>query len=111
MRDKILFLLERYEYNDNVILLAKNLVFLSNVIASSYTILKRSLNSILENKIDLAIKTTEIAYKTISKIILETISEIISETISETINIAKVETISYYRLVRDKENKLFSLII
>ena len=99
MRDKILFLLERCEYNDNIILLAKDLVFLSNVIASSYTILKRSLNSILENKINLAIKATEIAYKTIL------------ETISKAINIAEVETVSYYRLARDKENKLFSLII
>ena len=99
MRNKILFLLERYEYNVNIILSTKNLDFLSNVIASSYTILKRSLNSILENKINLAIKTTTIAFEIISKILLETI------------NIAKVRAISYYRLARDKENKLFSLII
>ena len=99
IRNKILFLLERCEYNNNIILLAENLVFLSNIIASSYTILKRSLNSILENKINLAIKTTEIAY------------EIILETILKTINVAEVEAISYYRLARDKENKLFSLII
>ena len=99
IRDKILFLLERCEYNNNIILLAEDLAFLSNVIASSYTILKRSLNSILENKINLAIKTTEIAYEITSKIILKII------------NIAKIEAISYYRLARDKENKLFSLII
>ena len=91
--------MRRYEYNNNIILSIENLVFLSNVTISFYTTLKRSLNSILENKVNLVIKATKLASESISKII------------SKTINIAEVEIISYYRLIRDKENKLFSLII
>ena len=35
LRDKILFLLERYKHNSNIVFLAKNLFFLANTISKS----------------------------------------------------------------------------
>lgn len=69
MRDKIFFLLRRYEYNNNITSSTKNLVFLSNV-TSFHIILKRSSNPILEDKINQTIKITP---ETILKAIPNTI--------------------------------------
>ena len=100
MRDKILFILERYKYNYNVTSSPSSLLF---ILDSTYTsilktillfylllISKRSLISIVEDK---------------------TIQKINSLSKDKNIDIFEVGVVVYYRLARDKNNKLFSLII
>ena len=54
MKDRILFILDRYKYNKNLTLLLENLTFLSilsllSLLILFYTILKRSLSLIYKN--------------------------------------------------------------
>ena len=91
--NKILFVLERYYYNNNNILFSKKLIFILLKLSSILLILiilKRSLLAIVEE---------------------ETINNITSLSKNKEIDILEVKAIVYYKLTRDKNNKLFSLII
>ena len=93
MINKILFILERYYYNNNNTSFSKKLIFILLKLSSILlllVILKYSLLAIVEE---------------------ETINNISSLFENKEINILKVEAIVYYKLARDKNNKLFSLII
>ena len=92
IKDKILFISRRYKYNYNTIFSYSDLSFILNTAYTLIlkTILKYSLISIIEDK---------------------TIRDIDLLSKDQNINILKVEVVVYYRLTRDKNNKLFSLII
>ena len=92
IKNKILFISRRYEYNYNITFNYSDLSFISNTTYTSIlrTILKYSLISIVEDK---------------------TIKDINSLLKDQNINILEVEVVVYYRLTRDKNNKLFSFII
>ena len=91
--NKILFILERYYYNNNNTSFSKELIFIPLKLSSILlllVILKRSLSATVEE---------------------ETINNITLLSKNKEIDILKVEAIVYYKLIRDKNNKLFSLII
>ena len=100
IRDKILFILERYKHDYNITSSLSNLLFIfdSTYTSISKTILllylllisKRSLISIVEEK---------------------TIQKINPLSKNKNIDILEIDVVVYYRLARDKNNKLFSLII
>ena len=92
IKNKILFISRRYEYNYNTTFSYSDLSFILNTTCTSTlrTILKRSLIFIVEDK---------------------TIKDINSLLEDQNINILEVEVVVYYRLIRDKNNKLFSFII
>ena len=106
----MLFIFKRCEYNDNKILILKNLSFLSitsSVITRSFKfIVKNELN---ENSFDMNFskntsnrKKTILTFKTLKKRIIKK---------SDFIDIAKINALIYYHLTHNKENKLFSLTI
>ena len=92
--NKILFVLKRYYYNNNNnILFSKKLIFIFLKLSSILLILiilKYSLSAIVEEEI---------------------IDNITLFSKDKEIDILKVKAIVYYKLTRDKNNKLFSLII
>ena len=91
--NKILFVLKRYYYNNNNTSFSKKLIFIFSKLSSillSLVILKRSSLATVEE---------------------ETINDITSLLKNKEIDILKVEVIVYYKLTRDKNNKLFSFII
>ena len=106
----MLFVFERYKYNNNKISISKNLSFLSIisfiVIRSFKLIAKNELN---ENNFDINFlkdisnrKKTILTFKTFKEKIIKK---------SDFINIAKINASIYYYLIYNKKNKLFSLII
>ena len=92
IKNKILFISRRYKYDYNITFNYSDLSFISNTAYTSILriILKRSLISIVEDKI---------------------IKDINSLSRDQNINILEIKVVVYYRLIRDKNNKLFSLII
>ena len=91
--NKILFVSKRYYHNNNNTSFSKELTFILSKLSSillSLIILKCSLLVIVEE---------------------ETINDTTSLLKNKEINILKVEAIVYYKLIRDKNNKLFFLII
>ena len=88
--NKILFILERYNYDSNDISLLKELIFILLTLYEANILLKRSLISIVEDE---TTRDTNLLLKDLN------------------INILKVEAVAYYKLARNKNNKLFSLII
>ena len=91
--NKILFVLRRYNYNNNNTLFFKKLIFIFLKLSSLLLLLVIS------------------KYSLLAKVEEETINNITSLLKNKDINILKVEAIVYYKLARDKNNKLFSLII
>ena len=92
IKNKILFISRRYKYDYNITFNYSDLSFISNTTYTSIsrTILKRSLIFTVKDK---------------------TIKDINSLLRDQNINILKVKVVIYYRLIQDKNNKLFSLII
>ena len=91
--NKILFVLKRYYYNNNNISFSKKLIFILlklSFILLILIILKRSLLATVKEEI---------------------INNITLLSKDKEINILKVEAIVYYKLIQNKNNKLFSLII
>ena len=91
--DKILFVSRRCNHNNNNTSFSKELTFIPSKLPSlllSSVILKRSLSAKVEE---------------------ETINNITPLLKNKDINILKVEAVVYYKLARDKDNKLFSLTI
>ena len=111
LKDKILFIFKRYKYNNNKISTLKNLSLLSIILFIIITryfklIFKNELN---ENNFDI------FSLKDISNIkrltlILKTLKEMKIKKFNF-IDVIKVNILTYYYLIRNKKNKLFSLII
>ena len=91
--NKILFVLKRYNYNNNNTSFFKKLIFILLKLSSLLLLLIIS------------------KYSLLAKVEEETINDITSLLKNKDINILKVEAIVYYKFTRDKNNKLFSLII
>ena len=107
----MLFIFQRCEYNDNKILTFKNLSFL---LKTSFIIITRSFKSIIKNKsnennFDI-IYSKNILNKKRSILTFKTFKEKIIKKFNF-INIIEINASIYYYLIRNKKNKLFSLII
>ena len=111
LKDKILFLSERCDHNDNKISTSKDLSFLPN--ASSIIII-RSFKSIVENdsnENNFDINYSKDAFNRKRSIsTLRTLKEMKIQK-SDLIDIVEIDASTYYYLVKNKENKLFSLTI
>ena len=110
-RNKILFFSERCDYDNNKILILKDLSFLSN---ASFVIIIRSFKFIVKNdsnednfdmnhfKNAFNRKRSISTFKTFKEMKIQK---------SDLIDIVEINVLTYYHLVRNKENKLFSLIM
>ena len=110
LKNKILFISKRYEYNNNKISILKNLSFLSTIsfaITRPFKfIIKNESN---ENNFDINFSKDILnKKKTIS--IFKTFKERIIKK-PDFINIAKINVSTYYHLIRNKKNKPFFLTI
>ena len=111
LKNKILFILERCEHNDNKISTFEKLSFLSK---TSFVVNIRPFKSIVKNKLNE--NNFDINYfKDISNrkksiLTLKTFKEKMIKKL-DLINIIKINALIYYYLIRNKENKLFSLIM
>ena len=110
-KNKILFIFKRYKYNNNKILIAKNLSFLSIIL---FIIIIRFFKFIIKNEsnednFDIN-HSRNILNKKKSILTFKTFKEKMIKK-SNFINIAKINALIYYYLTRNKENKLFFLII
>ena len=114
-KDKILFLFERYNYDDNKISASKDLSFLS---ITSFVVITRSLKLIIENdsnenNFDMN-HSKDVSNKkesTSRKRSISTLRTFKKNKIQKPnlIDIAEIDASAYYYLIRNKENKLFSL--
>ena len=108
-KDKILFIFKRCEHDDNKISILKNLSFLSITL---FVIITRFLKSIIKNKLNEndfdinSLKDIKKRFTSIFKIFKEKMCQK-----SDLLNIIKIDALIYYYLTRNKENKLFPLII
>ena len=91
--NKILFVLKRYNYNNNNTSFFKKLIFIFLKLSSLLLLL------------------VILKYSLLIEIEEETIDNITSLFKNKDIDILKVKAIIYYKLARDKNNKLFSFII
>ena len=110
-KNKILFLFKRYNYDDNKILTLKDLSFSSITL---FVVIIRSFKFIVENDSNEDIfdinhlkdvsnrKRLILTFKTFKKKKIRK---------SDLIDIVEIDVSAYYYLVRNKENKLFSLIM
>ena len=108
-KDKILFFSERYNHNNNKILTLKNLSFLSNV---SFIVITRSSKFIVkynsnENNFDMNHSKDVFNKKKLTST-LRAFKEIKIQK-SDFIDIVEIDALAYYYLIKNKENKLFSL--
>ena len=108
-KDKMLFVFKRYKYDDNKISTSKNLSFLSII---SFIIIIRFLKSIVkntsnENNFDINFS------KYIKKELTSTFRAFKKEMFQKFnfLNIVEIDASIYYYLIRNKENKFFSLIM
>ena len=111
LKNKMLFIFKRYKYDDNKISTFKNLSFL---LKTSFVIITRPFKSIVKNKSnennfdinnfkDISNKKKSTStFKTLKKKIIKKF---------DFIDIAKIDVSIYYYLIRNKKNKLFSLIM
>ena len=111
LKDKTLFIFKRYKYDDNKTLTFENLSFLLKTL---FIIITRFLKFIVKNESnknnfdinhfkDISNKKRSISTLKASK------KKIIKKF--NLIDIAKINALIYYHLIRNKKNKLFSLII
>ena len=108
-RNKILFLFKRYNYNNSKISTLKDLSFLSN---ASFIVITRSFkfiveNDLNENNFDMN-HSKDVFNKKRSTLTLKTLKEIKIQK-SDLIDIVEIGASIYYHLIKNKENKLFSL--
>ena len=116
-KKKILIFFKRYDHDNNKILKSKNLSFLSII---SFIVIIRSLKFIIEN--DLNENSFDINHsKNVSnkkKLTNKKRSILTLKTFKKNkiqkfnlIDIAEINAFAYYHLIKNKKNKLFSLII
>ena len=108
-KDKILFLFKRYDHDDNKISTSKDLSFLSN---ASFIVITRPFKFIIkndsnENNFDMNY-SKDVFNRKRSTSIFKTFKEMKIQK-SDLIDIAEIDVLTYYHLIRNKENKLFSL--
>ena len=111
LKNKMLFVFKRCEHDDNKILAFKNLSFLSK---TPFIIIIRPFKFIIKNKSNgdsfdmnhfkniLNKKRSILTFKTFKEKMIKK---------SDFIDIIKINASIYYYLIRNKENKLFSLIM
>ena len=111
LKDKMLFIFKRYEYNDNKTLIFENLSFLLKTL---FIIITRSFKFIIKNESnknyfdinyfkDISNKKRSIStFKTFKKKMIKK---------PDFIDIIEINISIYYYLIQNKENKLFSLIM
>ena len=111
LKDKTLFIFKRYKYDDNKTLTFENLSFLLKTL---FIIITRSFKFIIKNESNknnfdinhfkniLNKKRSILTFKTFKEKIIKKFNFI---------NIIKINASIYYYLIRNKKNKLFSLII
>ena len=110
-KNKILFFSKRCDHNDNKILILKDLSFLSN---ASFVIITRSLKSIVENdsnEDNFDINHFKDFFNRKRSISIFKIFKKMKIQEPDFIDIVEIDASAYYYLVRNKENKFFSLII
>ena len=111
LKDKMLFIFKWYKYNDNKTLTFENLSFLLKTL---FIIIIWSFKFIAENesnKDNFDINHFKnILNKKRSTLIFKTLKEKIIKKLNF-IDIIKINISIYYHLIRNKKNKLFSLII
>ena len=108
-KDKILFIFKRCEYDDNKVLTSENLSFLS--IISSIVIIQ-PFKLIVKNKSnedDFDVNFSKDIKKRSTSILRTFKKKTIQK--SNFLNIVEIDALIYYYLIRNKENKLFSLIM
>ena len=110
-KNKIVFIFKRCEHDDNKILISKNLSFLSII---SFIIIMRSFkfivkNELNENNFDIS-SLKNISNKKRSTLTLKAFKEMKIKKLNF-IDIIEINASTYYYLIRNKEHKLFSLII
>ena len=111
LKNKILFLFKRYDYDNNKILISKDLSFLSN---ASFIVITRPFKFIVENdsnenNFDIN-HSKNVFNKKRSTSIFKTFKEMKIQKLNF-IDIIEIDALIYYYLIRNKENKLFSLIM
>ena len=110
LKNKVLFVSKRYEYNNNKISTPKNLSFLpiiSPIVTRPFKSITK--NESNEDNFDInSSKDTSNRKRIIS--IPKTLKEKMIKK-SDLINIAEIDASTYYHLARNKENKLFSLMM
>ena len=111
LKDKMLFIFKRCKHNNNKVSTFENLSFLSK---TSFIVITRSFKFIIKNKSNknnfdinhfkdiLNKKRSILTFKTFKEKIIKKFNFI---------NIIKINASIYYYLIRNKENKLFSLTI
>ena len=110
-RNKILFFSERCDYDNNKILILKDLSFLSN---ASFVIIIRSFKFIVENdsnedNFDMN-HSKDVFNKKRLISILRAFKEMKIQK-PDFIDIVEIDVSIYYHLIKNKENKFFSLTI
>ena len=108
-KNKILFFFKRCDYNNNKILILKNLSFLPS---ASFIIIIRPFKFIIENdsnknNFDINHSKNVFNKKRLTST-LKTFKEMKIQKFN-LIDIVEIDVLTYYYLIRNKENKLFSL--
>ena len=108
-KNKILFFFKRCDYNNNKILTSKDFSFLSII---SFIVIARFFKLIVENNsnennFDMR---KDVLNKKRSTLIFKTFKEKKIQK-SDFIDIVEIDVLIYYYLIRNKENKLFFLIM
>ena len=106
-KDKILFLFKRCDHNNSKILTSKDFFSLSII---SSIVITRSFKFIVENNLNensFDMKKDVLNKKRLILILRALKEKKIQK--SDFINIIEIDALAYYHLVRNKENKFFSL--
>ena len=106
-KNKMLFISERYKYNDNKVSTSENLSFLSIILFIIIISLKFIVKNSNEESFDM---NSSKNIKKKSTLILRALKKKMIQK-SDFLNIAEINVSIYYHLIRNKENKLFSLTI
>ena len=110
-RNKILFLFKRCDHNNNKISTSKDFSFLSNAL---FVVIIRSFKFIVENNSNennFDINYSKNAFNRKRLISILKIFKEMKIQKPDFIDIAEIDVLAYYYLIRNKENKLFFLII
>ena len=111
LKDKMLFIFKRCEYNNNKMLTFKDLSFLLKTLFIIITRFFKFIVKYKSNKNDFDINYfKDILNKKRSTLTFKTLKEKIIKKFNF-IDIIEIDASIYYYLIQNKENKLFSLII
>ena len=111
LKDKILFIFECYEYDNNKISTAKDFSFLSIIL---FIIIIRSFKSIVKNELNEDNFDMNYSKNILNKKkLISTLRAFKEKMIKKLdfIDIIEIDASTYYHLIRNKKNKLFSLIM